>query len=445
MTNKHVFPLLTLLVLALLGCSSSKPCKKACTKIASCLGIKQDAGKAGDGTTKTGGAGDAGAAPSWTCPFSDTCSKKEACKAECYSDADCEAIKAPQASKTLQDCVAECDKQSYEAGSDGGSDATAPDRGPQLDTTCNPSCNGKSCGPDGCGGSCGNCTPPQVCNTNLGQCVSSCTPNCAGRQCGDDGCGGSCGSCSTGLKCNPAGNCEPLCVPDCAGKNCGSDGCGGSCGSCTMPMTCDASGTCVNTCAPNCSGKQCGDNGCGGSCGSCTPPATCNTAGQCGAPGCGVERSYDFSSGMQGVTETHSSTAVKWQVATKNYHSPSHVLYYGNATLWNYAGSGTNYGTATLPAELVPATGSSKLFFWLWMDTETGSSYDTLKVKAGGSTLWSKGSNVTMKTWQEHTVDLSAYAGKSVAIGFEFNTVDGSSNATQGVFLDDIRLELGCP
>jgi hypothetical protein len=443
MTSARLMPLLTLLALTLLGCSSSKPCKKACTKIASCLGIKQDAGKAGDGSVKTGGAGDAGAAaPSWTCPFSEACSEQEACKAKCYTNADCEAIKAPLANKTLQDCFAACDKVIYDAGA--GADAKASDRGPQSDTTCTPSCNSKQCGSDGCGGSCGSCTSPKVCNTNLGQCVSSCTPDCSGRQCGDNGCGGSCGTCSNGFKCSPSGSCEPICVPNCAGKNCGFDGCSGSCGSCTMPMTCDASGTCVSTCNPNCSGKQCGDNGCGGSCGSCTPPATCNTAGQCGS-GCGVKKTYDFSTGMQGVTETHSSTSVKWQVASNIYHSPSHALYYGNPSLWNYAGSGTNYGTATLPAEVVPAAGSSKLFFWLWMDTETDTGYDTLKVKVGSSTLWSKGSNVTMKTWQEHAVDLSAYAGKSVAVGFEFNTVDGSSNSTKGVFIDDIRVELICP
>ena len=36
---------------------------------------------------------------------------------------------------------------------------------------------------------------------------SFCTPNCAGKSCGDDGCGGSCGTCSTGYNCNASGIC----------------------------------------------------------------------------------------------------------------------------------------------------------------------------------------------------------------------------------------------
>eukprot|EP00906_Rhabdomonas_costata_P017414 RCo025133 len=43
---------------------------------------------------------------------------------------------------------------------------------------CTPSCSGKQCGSDGCGGSCGTCTSG-TCNTTTGQCV--CTPSCAGK------------------------------------------------------------------------------------------------------------------------------------------------------------------------------------------------------------------------------------------------------------------------
>lgn len=56
------------------------------------------------------------------------------------------------------------------------------------------------------------------------------TPLCAGRSCGDDGCGGSCGTCAEGLTCT-AGACV-ACTPSCEGKSCGDDGCGGSCGAC---------------------------------------------------------------------------------------------------------------------------------------------------------------------------------------------------------------------
>jgi hypothetical protein len=67
---------------------------------------------------------------------------------------------------------------------------------------CTPSCSGKVCGPDGCGGTCGSCATG-TCNDATGQCVAACTPNCTGRVCGPDGCGGTCGTCSTGT-CNDA-------------------------------------------------------------------------------------------------------------------------------------------------------------------------------------------------------------------------------------------------
>ncbi len=36
---------------------------------------------------------------------------------------------------------------------------------------------------------------------------ATCTPSCTGRECGDDGCGGSCGSCPEGLVCDVDGQC----------------------------------------------------------------------------------------------------------------------------------------------------------------------------------------------------------------------------------------------
>ncbi len=57
---------------------------------------------------------------------------------------------------------------------------------------------------------------------------------CLGRTCGDDGCGGSCGTCAGGESCNAGGTCGTACVASCAGKACGTDdGCGGRCGACT--------------------------------------------------------------------------------------------------------------------------------------------------------------------------------------------------------------------
>lgn len=195
---------------------------------------------------------------------------------------------------------------------------------------CDPQCDGKECGDDGCGGVCGVCLEDEWCTNDQclpdgcgadpsfsclnacggsgsgwcycdDSCVSygdccpdyqscclNCKPDCNGKECGDDGCGGSCGGCDSGLTC-VAGACE--CVPDCAGKNCGEDGCGGECGTCHFGKTC-VSGVC--TCAPSCNGKECGDDGCGGNCGLCADGWFCvdsvcqdDCTPECGGKVCG--------------------------------------------------------------------------------------------------------------------------------------------------------------
>ena len=198
-----------------------------------------------------------------------------------------------------------------------------------LSRECQPSCGGKECGNDGCGGSCGGCQQGYSCKN--GQCKEGpCQADCSGKDCGDDGCDGSCGPCYGQDECQ-GGQC--ICQPNCSGKECGDDGCGGSCGACggneicqdgkcmgeeqpgcqggcgdcgkcsTDPpqigsyckadiskngkmcegnpsKVCDG-GQCVQgECQPNCSGKECGPGGCGGSCGWCSGTESCEN-GKC--------------------------------------------------------------------------------------------------------------------------------------------------------------------
>jgi MYXO-CTERM domain-containing protein len=211
-------------------------------------------------------------------------------------------------------------------------------------TACEPNCNGKECGSDGCGGSCGTCGDGEICTE--GQCVvDACAPSCDGRECGVDGCGNSCGECADGYACvdsecvaDPChgisyeGCCSgnvmkwcngseivsedcsedlycgwdgagyycgtdgsadpdnlfpmvcPDCTPACNGKQCGPDGCGGYCGVCPGDQSC-VEGACV-ACVPSCEWAECGDDGCGGSCGACAEGQTCYE-GMCLGDNCG--------------------------------------------------------------------------------------------------------------------------------------------------------------
>ncbi len=200
---------------------------------------------------------------------------------------------------------------------------------------CVPSCDGKECGDDGCGGSCGSCEVGEVCLPSH----DCCSPDCEGRACGHDGCGGTCGLCPEGFACGQEGMCLEC---SCGNRQCGSDDCGQPCGTCAPGLACtdgqcvepptecitsNSSGClnceceacvcsgleyccseegrwddiCVKECAskcggpdcsgfcfPDCSDRVCGDDGCGGTCGSCDDAEYCSVGGRkCLACGCG--------------------------------------------------------------------------------------------------------------------------------------------------------------
>jgi hypothetical protein len=183
-------------------------------------------------------------------------------------------------------------------------------------TPCAPTCDGRECGPDGCGGTCGGCDPGMAC-TGLGTCEDCAPKDCdaLGIRCGtaSDGCGGriDCGACRLPETCGGGGapgvcGCTPA---TCEGGRCGTfaDGCGGSvtCPGCPAGQTCGA-GPAPNTCGTGmctpetdrafCArlGRSCGptndfDN-CEAArsvnCGDCPPPLTCGGGGAPGVCGC---------------------------------------------------------------------------------------------------------------------------------------------------------------
>ncbi len=163
----------------------------------------------------------------------------------------------------------------------------------------------------------------------------------------------------------------------------------------------------------------------------------------------------DFESGLPAAMVTGGTSAVvKWQPVTgKKAHSGSSSLYYGNPAAGNYDDNGavSTGDVSWKTAFSLPAGEKLSFSFWLWMDTESGS-YDNLTVQvveAGAlpSKAWDKSvatPSVTMQNWQQITVDLSAWAGKSVTVTLHFDTVDSIANGSEGVYLDDISLTRTC-
>lgn len=158
---------------------------------------------------------------------------------------------------------------------------------------------------------------------------------------------------------------------------------------------------------------------------------------------------YNFEDGKNppvGWTITNSDTKVGWTVSNLRPGAGSYSLYYGDPSTKTYDSGAKNDGTAKLPAATITAGKKAGLSFLLWMDTETGSSFDMLEVQVDGVTVWEKDSTTVpkMETWQEVTIDLSSYAGKSIVISFKFDTSDSISNSTEGVYIDNITIFDNC-
>jgi hypothetical protein len=155
---------------------------------------------------------------------------------------------------------------------------------------CAPDCQEKTCGPDGCLGSCGDCAVGQcvdgVCQAGPGCEVTTGEPGCDACSCEDCVC-----------------DIDPMCCWSEWGSFCAAV-CIGQCGGCT-PLTACTDGICQlamdenchtcpqdcecedglvcadgQCCLPNCAGKECGYDGCGGLCGDCGPDEACSS-GQC--------------------------------------------------------------------------------------------------------------------------------------------------------------------
>lgn len=125
--------------------------------------------------------------------------------------------------------------------------------------------NGQACSRHcdlGCpdGWECGVCIDSCPFSPLADVCLVPCAPQCSGKSCGDDGCGGSCGMCEPGTKCGASGTCEQ-CAADCTERTCGPDGCGGSCGDCDDGFMCTPDGLCAAGATADSDEPAAGSNG----------------------------------------------------------------------------------------------------------------------------------------------------------------------------------------
>ncbi|MBK03615.1 MAG: hypothetical protein CL920_20775 [Deltaproteobacteria bacterium] len=315
-------------------CPSDCPCpnKQVC-KVGAC------GSNCGDGKCDaTAGENCSTCAKDCACESGLLCSSGR-CGTQCGNQI-CDVDKGETCSTCPQDCVCpkthecstgqckhrcgnrKCEKQEGETCATCPTDCACTSDTSCVDGTCKciPNCNNKTCGDDGCGGSCGTCTGLTTCQSGKCTCqhkcqegYKKCTSTSSYERCDPDSQG--CRSIKT-YQCQSGGTCKDgsCCALACQGKTCGPDGCGGNCGICpphsecqssncvckhecaenarqcvgqgyqtclkdangcrywSTTRTCLSSQTCINgsCCTSLCSTRECGGDGCGKSCGTCS-------------------------------------------------------------------------------------------------------------------------------------------------------------------------------
>ena len=143
------------------------------------------------------------------------------------------------------------------------------------------------------------------------------------------------------------------------------------------------------------------------------------------------------------------SSGSLWHISRHRYSSFAKSWYYGTEGIWNY-NTGLNKNSGSLVStqiDLSSVTDCSLSFkYWREVEYYASKNYDVTSVKVSydntTATVWYKSSDdASAKQWTNSgTIDLQDYAGKTIQLQFEFDTVDYYYNSYEGWFLDDIQV-----
>jgi len=266
----------------------------------------------------------------------------------------------------------------------------------------------------------GNPCTDDYCDPALG-CTS--TPNVAPCDDGDPCTVGD--TCADGV-CQP-GTANPLCCGDAAdcdpGDACELASCVG--GLCVFtPLSCDDGLVCTL--------DRCDEGAC------------VNEPWGIIPEGPAVVADFAEATALDGWLLASTNDVVGWQRDTSRSRSGGASLYCGAIPAYSYD-FGATLAQATLHLDVPPGS-QATLRFWAQMDVEENVSctFDVLRLLVDGAPLPNPICG-SLPAWTERTVDLSAYLGRRVALTFEFDTVDDQANDGEGVWIDDITLEVTDP
>jgi len=165
----------------------------------------------------------------------------------------------------------------------------------------------------------------------------------------------------------------------------------------------------------------------------------------------------DFDDALDpGLELTNLNDAAGWTVDDAHSTSPPSALYFGDPLTRDYDKGVQVAGSVTLPAIALPRDKEAVLSMRLFAAIEPTLEYDLFWVEADvvGDTTATETVRVLSKrdlpfvAFQDFAlidVPLTGLAGEEVVLRLRFDTLDGRSNAFEGVYIDDLRVEGLCP
>src|SRR5262249_7959170 len=145
-----------------------------------------------------------------------------------------------------------------------------------------------------------------------------------------------------------------------------------------------------------------------------------------------------------------------WHLTNRRSGDPGHggggSYYFGNEATGTYAnGSSPLSGPVTTGDINLTAATDAQLTFNYFLATEDADGFDLAKVEAsqpGSTTAFdvltdNRASGLLVDNtgvWRKATIHLTAQAGRSVRLRFEFDSVDGVGNNFEGFYIDDVTV-----
>ena len=146
---------------------------------------------------------------------------------------------------------------------------------------------------------------------------------------------------------------------------------------------------------------------------------------------------------------------VVWHVDAGRAFDGAGALYFGSPSRRTYDNGRRVSAAATSPDLLLPADVTAELRLRVWMHAEERLGYDAFDVAvvvpgAGPDEadlrvpVWTKPSDFPLRSWERVVVDLAAFRGRTIRIELLFDSVDGSTNRFEGVYVDDLAVGTRC-